>query len=119
MCIKCDQNREFEIAQAIEKQKDMQQDNDNDSISSQLAESNEGNHLMQQNVPSSFTSAAVPLKPSLIDVREARIEHFSRTIHQTIRFRHPIGSPSLSLVEASNTVSFQLADIVGGKKTVR
>ena len=49
MCIKCDQNREFEIAQAIEKQKDMQQDNDNNSISSQLAESNEGNHLMQQN----------------------------------------------------------------------
>ena len=80
----------------------MQQDNDNDSISYQLAESNEGNHLMQQKVPSPLTSATVPPEPSVIDVREARIEYFSRTIHQPIRFRQSIGSPSLSLVGASN-----------------
>ena len=80
----------------------MQKDNDNDSISYQLAESNEGNHLMQQKVPSPLTSATVPPEPSVIDVREARIEYFSRTIHQPIRFRHSIGSPSLSLVGASN-----------------
>ena len=77
VCIRCEQNREFEIAQAIDKQKDFQQDNDNDSIGYQLAESNEGNHLMQKKVPSPLTIATVSLKPSVIDVREARIEHFS------------------------------------------
>ena len=80
----------------------MQQDNDNDSIGYQLAESNEGNHLKQQKVPSPLTSATVPPEPSIIDVREVRIEHFSRTMHQPIRFRHSIGSPSLSLVGESN-----------------
>ena len=58
---------------------------------------------MQQNVPSPLTSATVSPEPSVIDVREARIEHFSRTKHQPIRFRHLIGSPSLSLVRATNS----------------
>ena len=57
---------------------------------------------MQQNVPSPFTSAPVPLEPSVIDVRQARIEHFSRTIDQPIRFRHSNGSSRLPLAGASN-----------------
>ena len=61
VCIRCEQNRELEIAQTIDKQKDLQQDNDNDSISYQLAESNERNHLMQQKVPPPVTSASVLL----------------------------------------------------------
>ena len=80
----------------------MQQDNDNDPIGYQLAKSNEGNHLMQQKVPSPLTSATVPLEPSVIDVRESRIEYFARAIHQPIRFRLSSGSPSLSPVGASN-----------------
>ena len=102
VCIRCERIREFEIAQTIDKEKDFQQDNDNDSISYRLAESNESNHLMQQKVPSPLTSATVLPELSVIDVRKARIEHFSRTIRQPIRFRHSIGSPSLSFVGASN-----------------
>ena len=102
VCIRCEQNWEFEMAQTIDKQKDLQQDNDNDSIGDQLVKSNEGNHLMQQKVPSPLASATVPLEPSVIDVWESRIEHFSRAIHQPIRFRLSIGSPSLFLVGASN-----------------
>ena len=97
VCIRCEKNREFEIARTIDKEKDLQQCNDNDSIRYQLIESNEGNHLMQQNIPSPLTSATIPPEPSLIDIRQARIEHFSRTIHQPIRFRHSIGSPCLLL----------------------
>ena len=37
-----------------------------------------------------------------MDVRQAWIEHFSRTINQPTRFRHSISSPSLSLAGASN-----------------
>ena len=55
VCIRCEQNRELEIAKTIDKRKDLQQDNDNNSISYQLAESNERNHLMQQKVPSPLT----------------------------------------------------------------
>ena len=47
VCIRCERIRESEIAQTIDKQKDFQQDNVNDRISYRLAESNEGNHLMQ------------------------------------------------------------------------
>ena len=36
VCIRCEQNGEFEIAQTIDKQKNLQQDNDNDSISYRL-----------------------------------------------------------------------------------
>ena len=88
----------------------MQQDNDNGSIGCQLVESNYGNPLMQQKVPSPLTSATVPPEPSVIDVREARIEHFSRTMHQPIRFKHSIGSPSLSLVGESNNSDDGLAE---------
>ena len=95
-------NREFETAQTTDKQKKLQQANDNDTISYQLAEPNERNHLMQQKVLSLLTSATVSPKPSAIDVGEARIEYFSWTIHQPIRFRHSICSHSLSLVGASN-----------------
>ena len=56
---------------------------------------------MQQNVPSPLTSATVPSEPSVIDVRQAKIDHSSRTIYQPIRFRHSIGSPNLSFVGAS------------------
>ena len=88
----------------------MQQDNDNDGISYHLAESNEGNYLMQQKVPSPLTNATVTPEPSVIDVREARIEHFSQTILQPLRFRHSIGSPSLSLVGASNNYDNGIAE---------
>ena len=57
---------------------------------------------MQQNVPSPLTSAIALPEPSVIDVRQGKIKYFSRTIHQTIRFRHSIGSPSLSLPGVSN-----------------
>ena len=60
------------------------------------------NNLMQQNVPSPLTCAIVLPEPSVIDVRQAKIKYFSRKIHQTIRFRHSIGSPSLSLPGVSN-----------------
>ena len=56
---------------------------------------------MQQNVPFPLTSATVPSEPSVIDVRQAKIEHSSRTIYQLIRFRHSIGSPNLSFAGAS------------------
>ena len=102
VCIGCEQNREFEIVQTIDTQKDLQQDNGNDSISYQIAESSEVNHLMQQKVLSHLTSTNVSPEPSVIDLQEARIEHSSRTIHQPIRFRHSIGSESLSLVGATS-----------------
>ena len=47
VCIRREQNREFKIAQTTDKQKDLQQDIDKDSISYQLNQSNEGNHLTQ------------------------------------------------------------------------
>ena len=37
-----------------------------------------------------------------MDVRQAGIEHFSRTINQPTRFRHSICSPSLSLAGTSD-----------------
>ena len=88
----------------------MQQDNANDSMSYQLTESNESNHLMQQNVPSPLTSATVPSEQSVIDVQQARTEHFSRTTHQLIRFRLSFGSPSLYLAGASNNSDDVLAE---------
>ena len=69
VCIWCEQNREFQIAHTIDKQKNLQQDNDNDSIRYQLTESNEGNYLMQPNVPSPLASATVPPESSVIDAR--------------------------------------------------
>ena len=36
VCIKCEQNQEFEIAQKVDERKDLQKDNNNDSISYQL-----------------------------------------------------------------------------------
>ena len=41
MSIRCEQNQEYEITQTIDKQKDLQQDNDNDSICYQLTQSND------------------------------------------------------------------------------
>ena len=70
------------------------------------------NNLMQQNVPSPFTSAIVLPEPSVIDVRQARIKYFSRTIHQLIRFRHSIGSSSLCPPGVSN----DLDNVVAKKK---
>ena len=40
VCIRCEQSRELEIAQTKDKQKHLQQDNDNDNIRYQLTESN-------------------------------------------------------------------------------
>ena len=86
----------------------MQQDNANDSMSYQLTESNESHHLMQQNVPSPLTSATVPSEQSVIDVQQARTDHFSRTTHQLIRLS--FGSPSLYLAGASNNSDDVLAE---------
>ena len=55
LCIRCEQKREFQITKTIKKQKGLQQGNNNDRIRYLLTESNEGHHLMQQNVPSPLT----------------------------------------------------------------
>ena len=39
--IRCELNQEYEITQTIDKQKDLQQDNDNDSIRYQLTQFND------------------------------------------------------------------------------
>ena len=46
-----------------------------------------------------MTSATVPPKASVIDVGD-----FSRILHQPIRFRHSIGSSSLSYVGSSQNI---------------
>ena len=41
VCIRCEQNQEYEITQATDKRNDLQQDNDNDSMRYQLTQSND------------------------------------------------------------------------------
>lgn len=63
-----------------------------------------------ENIVSDVADVASDLEevvPTVEDVRARRINHFSRNIVPTIRYRHLIGSPSLSVssneAAASNT----------------
>ena len=99
-CLKCQQDEEFQTSLAVDSSKDIlvhdnHQQNEKIEIPSHSTQQNDKLELPtktshQQNVETEI--------PNQENIHMARFNHFSRLRRRLVRYRHSIGSPSLSKV---------------------
>ena len=99
-CLKCQQDEEFQTSLAIDLPKDISihdnhQQNEKIEIPSHSTQQNDKLELPTKTSHQQDVEIEIPNQEN---IRMARLNHFSRLRRRPIRYRHSIGSPSLSKV---------------------